>query len=325
VALTIQERINPQAREALDGMLTALPGGLGAIADLTDRRTTLYAIVAAESAAAAENVRVVFEDRTVGAQEDFAAVRVRIYRPAGIETTLPAIVYLHGGGLSMGNLALEHNICLMLAEAVTAVVVAVDYRLAPENPFPAASDDTYAALRWVAASSAELTVDPDRIAIVGMSAGANLAAGVALRARDAGGPSLRLQMLGYPMVDDTNTTASSHEFLNVGVWDRLSNIEAWTFYLGDTYGTDRISRYAAPARASDLAGLPPTYIDIAELDVMRDEGLTYATRLVQAEVATELHLHPGAFHAVEIFASQSDLAQRIWALRISALNRALTS
>jgi acetyl esterase/lipase len=206
-----------------------------------------------------------------------------------------------------------------LADSLSCVVVSVEYRLAPEHPYPAGPRDCYAGLAWMAAHADELGVDPDRIAIYGASAGGGLCIATALMARDRGGPALCFQMPIYPMIDDRNETPSSHLITDVGVWDRAANLEAWAWYLGGK----EADGYAAPARCEDLSGLPPTFIDVGTLDLFRDEDLAFAARLVQAGVPPELHLHPGAYHASEGFAPNAALSRRIVATRNDALRRAL--
>jgi len=195
----------------------------------------------------------------------------------------------------------------------------VEYRLAPENPYPAPVEDCYAGLLWMAAHAAELGFDPERLAVYGGSAGGGLTIATVMLARDRGGPAIKFQMPIYPMIDDRNETPSSHEITDIGLWDRAGNIEAWKWYLGD----GKADQYAAPARAEDLAGLPPTFIDVGTVDLFRDEDIAFAQRLMQAGVPTELHVNPGAYHAAEVFAPQSPLAERIWARRYEALRRGL--
>lgn len=180
-------------------------------------------------------------------------------------------------------------------------------------------EDCYAGLVWTADNAAELGIDPDRLAIYGASAGGGLTIATAMLARDRGGPNLRFMMPIYPMVDDTNTTPSSHEITDVGIWDRDANLEAWGWYLG---GKDA-DQYAAPARAQDLTGLPPAYIDVGTADLFRDEDITFVQRLIQAGVPCEFHINPGSYHASETFAPDAELSHRIRTMRIDALRRAL--
>ena len=221
----------------------------------------------------------------------------------------------------MGSIETENNKAAMLCETIQSIVVSVEYRLAPENPHPAPVQDCYKALVWMTKNATELGFDTDRLAIVGGSAGGGLAIATALMARDQEFPKLSFQMANYPMIDDRNETPSSKEITDVGIWDRKANIEAWDWYLGGKNADE----YAAPARAIDLSGLPPTFIDVGELDLFRDEDIEFAKRLLQAGVTTELHVYPGAYHASESFAPEAELSKQIWTKRIEALKRALNT
>ncbi|QFZ19854.1 alpha/beta hydrolase [Saccharothrix syringae] len=252
------------------------------------------------------------EDHVVPADPDVA---IRVYRPRGARG---AVVWLHGGGFVMGDLDTEHTWAVRIAQAANAVVVSVDYRRAPENPFPAALDDAYAALTWTAGHAAELGVDPDRIAVGGHSAGGGLAAAVALRARDEQGPPLCFQLLNEAGLDDRQETWSQQHVVGTPWMDRHAVAAAWRYYLGGTPATP----YAAPARAADLSGLPPAYIATAELCPNRDEDIAYALRLLQAGVPVELHQWPGTFHGSQAILS-AEVSQRQIAEITRALRRAL--
>jgi acetyl esterase/lipase len=219
-------------------------------------------------------------------------VRVRLYAPAVQTTALPGLLYLHGGGFVLGSIDSESVRAQEFAAAADAVVMSVEYRLAPEHPFPAGLHDCYAALEYLAKNAAELGVDPQHIGIAGNSAGAGLAAAIALLARDQGGPQLCMQYLGIPELDDRLQTPSMLAYTDTPVWHRPNAVLSWRYYLGGEPPT----QYAAPARAADLSGLPPAYIDVCEFDPLRDEGIEYAQRLAQAGVHAELHLYPGTFH-----------------------------
>ncbi|MGP4098308.1 alpha/beta hydrolase [Nonomuraea sp. KM90] len=252
------------------------------------------------------------EDRTVPADPD---VPVRIYRP---HLAHGAIVWLHGGGLVMGSLDTDHPWAARLADDSGAVVISVDFRLAPEHRFPAALDDAYAVLEWTAEHAAELGVDPERIAVGGHSAGGGLAAAVALRAREEQGPAIRFQLLNQPGLDDRLETWSARNFTDTP-WlyrDKLAAI--WRHYLGSAPATP----YAAPARADDLSGLPPAHIATAEFDPLRDEGIGYALRLLQAGVPVELHQWPGTFHGSQAIPT-AEVSQRQVAELGAALRRAM--
>jgi acetyl esterase/lipase len=317
---SLRDRIDPESRQPLDLLLEMLPGGFNAIPDIVARRTVFDAMIAEMTKDLPPNDRVVCEDRTAPGLDGDPDVPVRVYRPVDLTGTAPGLYYIHGGGMILGSIEGEHQSALALCEALGCVLVSVEYRLAPEHPHPAPVHDCYAGLVWMADHADELGIDPDRLAIYGASAGGGLTIGTALMARDRGTPQLCFQMPIYPMIDDRNDTPSSHEITDVGIWDRAGNIEAWAWYLGD----GEPDAYAAPARADDVAGLPPTFIDVGELDLFRDEDISFALRLLEAGVPTELHVHPGAYHGSEAFAPDAALSQRISALRLDALRRALS-
>ncbi|WP_157419814.1 alpha/beta hydrolase [Actinomadura kijaniata] len=252
------------------------------------------------------------EDRVVPADPE---VPVRIYRPHQAQG---ALVWMHGGGFVMGDLDTEHLWAARLADDSGAVVVSVGYRRAPEHPFPAALDDAYAVLAWTVEHAVELGVDPERIAVGGHSAGGNLAAAMALRARDEQGPPIRFQLLNQPGLDDRQQTWSARNFTDTP-WMNHDTIAAmWRHYLGSRPATP----YAAPARATDLSGLPPAYVATAEFDPNRDEDIDYAVRLLQAGVPVELHQWAGTFHGSQAILS-AEVSQRQIAELSAALRRAL--
>jgi acetyl esterase/lipase len=311
------DRIDPESLVPLAALYEALPGGFNAIPDIVARRETLYGMLAQMTADVPPNPNVSTEDVTIDGPA--GALALRIHRPVSPAATRPGIYFIHGGGMVLGNLDTDDLTAVMLCETLGAVVVSVDYRLAPEHPYPAGPDDCYAGLQWMAAHADDLGFDPTRLALYGGSAGAGLALSTALRARDLSGPSICFVMAPYPMIDDRNETASSHAITDIGIWDRAGNIEAWGWYLG---GQDA-DHYAAPARAQDLTGLPATFIDVGDQDMFLDEDVEFAGRLEHAGVPVELHVYPGAYHASEVFAPTAELSQQIWANRLAALQRAL--
>ncbi|MFE2541865.1 alpha/beta hydrolase [Actinacidiphila glaucinigra] len=252
-------------------------------------------------------------------------VRVRAYVPTGSRGRLPALLYLHGGAFVIGLVDFFDNQTTRIAAEVGAVVVSVDYRLAPEHPFPAALQDCLAALRWLADHADDLNVDRERIGVAGESAGGNLAAAVALYTRDHGGPALCMQYMGVPMLDDRLESPSMHLFADSPGFNRRGAELGWDCYLGSRglRGGHDISPYAAPARAHSLAGLPPAYISAAEFDPLRDEALAYAQRMITAGVPTELHHFPGAYHGMAELAPQYEVGRRMIAEQLDALRRGL--
>ncbi|MEV4840750.1 alpha/beta hydrolase [Nonomuraea sp. NPDC049486] len=282
-------------------------------ADLTDpvvERKSFAELATSVPAPDTSNMDV--EDHTVPADP---GVPVRLYRPHGAQG---AIIWLHGGGFVMGDVDTEHPWAARLADVSGTTVISVGYRLAPENPFPAALDDGYAVLAWASEHAAELGLDPARIAVGGHSAGAGLAAAMALRSRDQQGPPIRFQLLNQPGLDDRQQTWSARNFTDTPWMNRAKVTAAWGHYLGSAPATP----YAAPARATDLSGLPPAYIATAELDPNRDEDIEYALRLLQAGVSVELHQWSGTFHGSQAILS-AEVSQRQIAELGAALRRAL--
>jgi acetyl esterase len=272
---------------------------------------------------APDTTGVQFEDRRIPGGPGDPEVAIRIYRPA--ERSAPAAVYsVHGGGFIAGDLDTEHALNIRLARELGIVVVAVDYRLAPETPFPGPLEDVYAGLVWTAEHADELGIDPQRIAIHGTSAGGGLCAALALLARDRKGPHITFQLLAVPELDDRLTTASMTAFTDTPLWDRPKAVASWDHYLGvGRTGSDDVSLYAAPARATDLAGLPPAYVSVMHFDPLRDEGIAYAQALLTAGVTVELHLFPGTFHGSALI-QHAAISQREQAEAIAVLRQALS-
>jgi acetyl esterase/lipase len=315
------DRVDPELRAGLQRYLLATgPEGLNTGDDIVERRRRLDALVRAAGPRAQPDVTV--QDEVV-AGADGRSVAVRVYRPAGREAPLPALLYLHAGGTVMGAPWHEDVPASRITSAVGCVTLSVDYRLAPEHPYPAALDDCEAVLRAVVDEPGTFAVDPARVALYGRSAGGGIAAGLALRLRDQdASPRLALQLLVFPMLDDRNETAASHEITDLRVWDRSANVQAWSWYLAQA-DRDAVPAEAAANRARDLAGLPPTYLETGELDLFRDEDLDFATRLLRAGVPTELHVYRGAYHGFDEIAPAADVSRRAMAARIGALQRAL--
>ena len=254
--------------------------------------------------------------------EEGVQIPVRIYRRKNAVGSLPVLLYFHGGGFFCGDLFSEESQCVHYALNAQCAVVCVAYRLAPEEPFPAALNDCYRTLEFLWSESRDLNLDRDFIAVGGSSAGANLAAAVALLARDRMGPKICFQMLLIPALDDRLETASAREFTDVPDFGRFEAEVMWRWYLGE-HALD-ISPYAAPARAKDLSDLPTSYVLCAGLDPLRDEGLDYARRLTEAGVAVELHLVPSIPHGFASIPS-AGISKRLLKEQVEVLRGAFSS
>ena len=255
-----------------------------------------------------------------GLGDDDPPVLVRVYRPEDRETSAPAILWFHGGGFNGGSVRYEDAVCEYLAQGVGATVVSVEYRLLPESCAPAPVEDGYAVLRWVIGHAEAEGVDPTRIAVAGLSAGATIAAGVALLARDRGDAPLAFQLLLYGSTDDALDTASADEFLDPRSPNREQAGSTWTAYVGpaaDPRG------YAVPMHAPTLAGLPPTYVAVGAVEMVRDENVAFAQRLMRAHVPTELHVFPGAFHGFDVLVPDARVSVAARKEYLRVLRRAL--
>ena len=311
--MSLWDRIDEESKGPLEALWEALPGGLNGIPDIVARR-------AAMSASRAAAPKGDFPDLTVTTHTYpglGGELSLRLYHPNEAPAAGPGLIYIHGGGMIMGDLDSQDENMREAATALGMPIASIDYRKAPEHPYPAAPEDCYAGVCWVFEHAADLGMDTRNIGLMGASAGGGLALAVALMLRDREGPALKYLLPIYPMIDDRHETTSSHEVVDIGIWDRAGSIEAWGWYLG---GAEADS-YAAPARAQDLSGLPPTYIDVGDLDLFRDEDIAITQRLSAAGVPVEFHLWTGAYHASELFAPTARLSQRIWQTRYTAIRR----
>lgn len=279
--------VHPQVQQLLDGLAAeGLPPFEQMTVPQAREATTAFEGLQGEP----EDVATVVNRTVPGLAGE---IPVRIYTPSG-EGPFPVVVYHHGGGWVIGTLETVDRPCRALANAAGAIVVSVDYRLAPEHRYPAAFDDSYAATVWVAEHAAELNADPARLCVAGDSAGGNLAAAVALAARDRQGPAIAAQLLLYPVVDFDFTTPSYEENKEGYLLTRGSMQWFWAHYLGAmALGSDP---FLCPGRATDLGGLPPAYVATCELDPLRDEGEAYARRLAAAGVPVVAQRFDGMIH-----------------------------
>lgn len=242
---------------------------------------------------------------------------------AGQGEAKPLIVHMHGGGYIGGNVLGTIASLQELAANLDCAIATVDYRLAPETTYAGSVEDNYAVLHWLHRNAAEVGIDPNRIAVMGESAGGGHAALLALRARDRGEVPLCFQMLSYPMLDDrTGSTRMPRPPAGSIVWTAEHNRFAWGAFLGVEPGSSRVPSAAVPARHAKLDGLPPTFIGVGSIDLFVDEDVDYARRLIDAGVTTELHVVPGAFHIFDAIASGSSVAKAFGAARVDALRRA---
>lgn len=313
---------DPQLAAALAGFEEAVPGGI-TLDDIPATRTMLEELNAAMAAEAPEIPGIETSDHVAPGPDGAPDVMVRIYQPETRPETLPALLWIHGGGYVLGSVEGDDLKAKQLALLLNCVVASVEYRLAPEHPFPAPVEDCYAALKWLADSADQLGINPERIAIGGASAGGGLAAGLGLLARDRAEVAVCYQLLIYPMIDDSNVEQAGASVPDAPLWTRASNLLGWRAYLQQEPGSDGVSPYAAAIRAEDVRGLPPTYIGVGTPDLFRDENIAYAQRLMQAGVPTELHVYADGFHGFDGFAADSDAAQRFTAEYTRLLSRAL--
>lgn len=253
---------------------------------------------------------------------DGAPVRLVLLRPRDGGGTPPVIYHVHGGGMVVGTPYDELPSLGELALELGAAIVSVDYRLAPENTYPAPLDDVYAGLVWLFQHADELGLDRGRIILEGVSAGGGLAAGAALMARDRRGPSVLGQMLVYPMLDHRNDSASAHQMAGAGTWDRAANATGWAAYLGAVDGGE-VPVYASPALAADLSRLPPTFIEVGSADTFRDEDVDYARQIWACGGDAELHVWPGGAHAFDALVPDAGLSLDARRARVQWLRRLL--
>ena len=268
---------------------------------------------------------IAWEHRAIPGPEAAPDIEITIYRPRGREDeVLPAVYNIHGGGMIVGHRSWEAARVVDLVANLGVVGVTVEYRLAPEHPYPAGVEDCYAGFVWLVENAASLAVDPHRIVVMGGSAGGGLSAAVALLARDRGGPQMAGQLLLCPMLDNTNTSTASFQYDSVGTWRRRDNLLGWSCLLGEEHAFDENAPiYAAPSRAADLSGLPPAFIEAGAAEMFRDEDVEYATRIWATGGQAELHIWAGGCHGFDMYMPASQIAAAALATRSSWLRRIL--
>ena len=255
--------------------------------------------------------------------EDSGAGQVRVHRPATSgDETLPAVLWLHGGGYLLGSPKQDDELCRQIADELGAIVVAPVYRLSPKHAFPAALEDAYAALTWL---SKRDDVDANRLAVAGASAGGGLAAQIALHARDQGEIRLAAQILLYPMLDDRTVNRTDLDESAFRLWDNRANRVGWSAYLGHEAGAAEASPIAAPSRNEDLRGLPPAWIGVGGLDLFRDEDMAYAERLRAADIPCETIVIDGVFHGFDGIVADSAATQRFRESMFAVMRKVLAA
>lgn len=315
-AQAMQDALYPDYRVALESVRAEML----ALEDIGRTRRQLDSAMATWAAAAVAPKGVMIREHVVAGRGERPNLTLRVYRPERGEGAHGVLYFLHGGGYVMGRPSHFDNQCAEIAVGANCVVISPDYRLAPEDPYPAGLDDSDAGLAWVFDNAADLGIDSGRVAVGGTSAGAGLAAALLLRLRGRGDDRVAFQFLEAPMLDYRNQALSSGAAEHPLVWNRTSNERAWGAYLD---GIDDIPAEASPALAEDLSGLPPTYISVSALELFRDEAVAYADRLVENGVQVELHMYPNGFHGSPRVAPHAAMSQRWRADAIHVLREAV--
>lgn len=297
------DRLDPALRDFSSARTDLSAGVLWVVRDSLNQRR-------AETVRHVNTVGVDIENRSV------QSIPVRIYR--GAPSPAPTVIYCHSGAFVLGNLDTDHRQCVEFARRGCCTVISVDYRLAPEHPYPAALDDVTAVLEWAAGNAAELGIDAGRLAVAGSSAGAALAALLAQRAAGGAAPPIVFQLLHQPVLDD-RPMPSKYEFTATPGFDGPAVKQMWGHYLAG----ESVPAEAVPGRAAELDGVARTLITCSELDPLRDEAVDYALRLMWAGVATELHVFPGTCHGFDSLVPEWEKSQQLFELQGAALKRAL--
>ncbi len=319
--------VDAELQASLDLLLETYPGGLNAPATVEERRTLINEYLGAfPRTEGVERTDIRVPSSTGGPD-----IPVRLYRPTSPKTDRYndcALVLIHGGGMVMGGIETDDGNAAFLSLQLDCLVISIEYRLAPENPFPAGLDDCFDVTQWVYSHVDELKISPSKIVLFGGSAGGGLSLGLALMMRDRKLTPYALICAPYPMIEDRNTSPASYEITDLGVWDRTANLESWAWYLGQEAASKEVpdfkdvSIYAAPSRATDLSGLAPIFTDVGDLDLFRDDVIEFTERLKAAGNKVEFHLVKGMFHAGELFNPEAEISKKMWDRRLVAIRKA---
>lgn len=266
---------------------------------------------------------ILIENTYITGQDKRTKIRLRIYKPKITSNPVPVLVWLHGGGYIIGNPEMDDSVCAQYVREVGIVIVSVDYRYAPNHPFPAGLEDSYSALKWAHSHSQLLGIDPKRVAIGGASAGGGLAAALVQLTHDRQEVKPIFQLLVYPMLDDRTVIRNDIDDSNSPTWSQKSNKFGWESYLGKKCGAEEVPKYSVPARREDLSGLPKAWIGVGTEDIFHDEDVVYAHRLKDYGVECQLDIVQGAFHGFDVFNAQLPIVQEFRRSQITALKKYL--
>jgi acetyl esterase/lipase len=312
-------RIDSEVKLALSEILKSYPGGFNAPERLDDRR----ALISGYLRQFPDREDVTRLDDFIESQYDQQRIPIRIYRPVSGVVSDGIVFAIHGGGMVMGSIADDDGNAARLSVELGVTVIAIDYRLSPEHPFPIPVEDCFSVAAWILDHGRELGVELDRSIIYGGSAGGGLAIATAMALRDRLSRNFSALVTPYPMLDYRNVLPSTHRILDLGAWDRKANLESWAWYLGDQISSKEVHPYASPLHAPDLSQLPKMFIDVGDMDLFLDEDIAMVTRLIEAGISVEFHCYPGAYHACELFAPDAQLSQTIWRNRFEFMKREL--
>ena len=314
--MSFTDQIDPEVLHALD---TYPAERYIAIGDDPPKARALTEAINREMRANLPPTDVTIEERTIPGPD--CEIPLAIYQPPA-PAPRGGLLWFHGGGYIVG-VERDDARCIEFAEVIGCTVVSVGYRLAPEATFRETIADAFATLNWLADHASELGIDRSRVAIGGGSAGGGLTAGLAHYNRDKQGPDVAFQLLIYPMIDDTHDTPSGHEDTCPTIWNREVSFKAWKMYLGDEFGSENVSPYAAAARAKDLTNLPPALVTVGAMDLFRDENIDYAQRLMAAGVPTDLQVFAGMFHGAEMLVPEAAASKQMRLAYLTSLKRAI--
>ncbi len=313
-------RLDGEVKAALLDVLKLYPGGFNAPKGLADRRRLMSDYLQQFPL----NDQVSRLDDFVESKYDSFRIPIRIYRPLAGLRSEGVLLSIHGGGMVMGSIADDDGNAARLCLELGITVIALDYRLAPEHPFPIPVEDCFSVASWILENTREIGVDISKSLIYGGSAGGGLAIATSMALRDRRGANFSAVIAPYPMLDYRNSLPSTHRILDLGAWDRAANLDSWRWYLGSDSEVHKVSEihpYASPLHAKDLNGLPEIFIDVGDADLFLDEDIQMVARLIEAGNSVEFHCYPGAYHACELFAPEAELSKSIWRARFEFMRR----